>query len=80
MDFNWAVNKTKLAQAILDIKKFNELNPLAPKPLTEETVKAGYVKRLGLLLEDASKEVQEAVEEKEIEEEVKKMVKEKLLK
>lgn len=76
MDYQFAVNKIKLQQAITAIKNRNILNPLTPIEINEETVKEEYVKRAGLLLENASKEVQEAVEEKEIEEEVKKIVKE----
>lgn len=73
-EYSFAVNQTKLNRAISTLKKYNELNPLAPKPINEETVKAEYVKLAGLLLEDAPKEVQEHIEKEEIEKEVKKIV------
>ena len=51
-EYKWAVNKDKLAVCILELKK--EL-----VELTDENVKARYIKHLGLVRE----KVEEAVEE-----------------
>lgn len=45
LDFGWAVNKSKLAYALNDVK-------VAGLPLVEENIKAAYVKRAGLVRDD----------------------------
>lgn len=74
--FEWAVNPIKLQRAQNAIAKWNELNPTQKKELSDENVKAEYVKLGGLLVCDAPKEVQTAIEEKRVEEEVREIVKE----
>jgi hypothetical protein len=47
-DFAWALNKVKLELSIKDLNTAKVLNPALE--INEETIKAQYVKRAGLVL------------------------------
>ena len=54
MNFDWAVNKSKMERAIKEVRGDNELTgEVGTKEVTEEAVKIVYVRLLGLLKEDA---------------------------
>lgn len=61
-EFSWAVNDTKLTLAIRDVTEAKKLDPKVE--ISEETIKAAYVKRGGLLLEDAPEKVKKAITKK----------------
>lgn len=51
MSYSWAVNAIKLQQATKDVENAKKLDPRVE--ITEEAVKEAYLKRAGLLREDA---------------------------
>ncbi len=63
--YNWAANNSKLQQAILSVTQKHKLDPLFL--ISEENIKADYIKRAGLLadvdLTDSVEADEETVDE-----------------
>lgn len=60
--YNWAANPIKLLQAEADVISANKADPTVV--VNEETIKAAYVKRLGLVYNTVSESVEEKGEDK----------------
>ncbi len=60
MNYDFAYNRTKLAQAVNHLNSMKLINPTIE--ITEEVVRAEYIKRGGLIVEKAGKSGAETVD------------------
>lgn len=52
IDFEWAVNKSKLERAIAEVRGDNPItNEIGTQEVTESAVKAAYIRLYGLVVE-----------------------------